>query len=281
MKRITLLLTAFIVLSACQEKKVETAEDKIAPTENMTHDELMETVVIKEHDIQKIGILVYDGVNDLDALGPRYVFKNIMGVEVFTIAMQPGNVTTVMGLEFIPDTITEKVDSLDILVVPGGFKETIENAYNEELLQWIREIDKTTQYTTSVCTGGWILGRTGLLEGRKATGNWFRAQKILAENGASFTGERYTRDGKYWTSAGVTAGMDMSLAILTELTGEDYAQAVMLDMEYDPAPPISGGSVAKTKPEVLQFMQTMYASMADPIFEAAKNGDNTITNDTQ
>ena len=173
------------------------------------------------------------------------------------------------------------MDSLDILVVPGGFKETIENAHNEELLQWIREIDKTTQYTTSVCTGGWILGRTGLLEGRKATGNWFRAQKILAENGASFTGERYTRDGKYWTSAGVTAGMDMSLAILTELTGEDYAQAVMLDMEYDPAPPISGGSVAKTKPEVLQFMQTMYASMADPIFEAAKNGDNTITNDTQ
>ncbi len=269
------MMVALIGLSACQSKKEASLKEEITEStsevETMTHEETMQLVKIKEHHIKNVGVLVYDGVNDLDALGPRYIFKNIMGVNVMTIALHPGNVTTVMGLEFVPDTTVTQVDSLDILVVPGGFKETIENSYNEALLQWIRDIDKTTQYTTSVCTGGWILGKTGLLDGRKATGNWFRAEEILAENGATFTGERYTQDGKYWTSAGVTAGMDMALAIMAELTGEDYTQAVMLDMEYDPQPPINGGSVEKTKPEVLHFMKTMYASMADPLFDAAKN----------
>jgi len=270
-------IVALLSLSACQNKKMDKVEQEVAnqslDVKNMTHEEAMQLVKIKDHNVKNIGILVYEGVNDLDALGPRYVFKNIMGTNVVTIALKPGNIKTVMGLEFVPDTTIDQVGSLDILVVPGGFKQTIENAYNDELLQWIRDIDRTTQYTTSVCTGGWILGKTGLLKGKKATGNWFRAKEILAENGATFTGERYTQDGKYWTSAGVTAGMDMSLAILAELTGEDYAQAVMLDMEYDPKPPIEGGSVEKTKPEVLRFMQTMYSSMADPVFEEMENDD--------
>ncbi|GAB5476129.1 MAG: hypothetical protein Mars2KO_42280 [Maribacter sp.] len=274
MKQIIIVLVALISLIACQNKAQETVNEEATnqslDVQNMTHEEAMQLVKVKEHNVKNVGILVYEGVNDLDALGPRYVFKNIMGTNVITIALKPGNVKTVMGLEFVPDTTIAQVDSLDILVVPGGFKKTIENAYNDELLQWIRDIDKTTQYTTSVCTGGWILGKTGLLKGKKATGNWFRAKEILAENGATFTGERYTQDGKYWTSAGVTAGMDMSLAIMAELTGEDYTQAVMLDMEYDLKPPIEGGSVEKTKPEVLYFMKTMYASMADPVFEEMK-----------
>ncbi len=283
MKRIITTVLVIICLSSCQNKKKGKVQQEVAnqslDVENMTHEEAMQLVRIKDHSVKNVGILVYEGVNDLDALGPRYVFKNIMGTNVVTVALKPGNIKTVMGLEFVPDTTIDQVDSLDILVVPGGFKQTIENAYNDELLQWIRDIDKTTQYTTSVCTGGWILGKTGLLKGKKAFGNWFRAKEILTENGASFTGERYTQDGKYWTSAGVTAGMDMSLAILAELTGEDYTQAVMLDMEYDPAPPIEGGSVEKTKPEVLHFMQTMYATMADPIFEKAKMEESELKTD--
>lgn len=280
MKNILILTLSILSICSCNEEKTQSSDEQVninmnskiqdnnqVDTLSMGHDEIMKSVEIKDHDVKDIGILVYDGVNDLDALGPRYVFKNIMGANVFTIAVEPGNVKTVMGLEFIPDTTIDKVSHLDILVIPGGFKETIENSYNQELLRWILAIDTTTKYTTSVCTGGWILGKTRLLNGKKATGNWFRAKEILAENGATFTGDRYTQDGKYWTSAGVTAGMDMSLAILAELTGEDYAQAVMLDMEYDPAPPIVGGSVNKTKPHVLHFMKSMYGSIADPLFE--------------
>lgn len=250
-----------------EENKATTTQKDQVDYEDMTHDEAMKLVKIKEHDVKTVGILVYDDVNDLDALGPRYVFKNMMGVHVMTVAVNQKNVTTVMGLEFKADTLMTDVKDLDILVIPGGFRGTIENSYNQTVLQWIRDIDQTTKYTTSVCTGGWILGKTGLLKGKKATGNWFRAEEILAENGATFTGERYTQDGKYWTSAGVTAGMDMSLAILKELTGDDYTQAVMLDMEYDPEPPMKGGSVEKTSPEVLHFMTTMYGAMADPVMK--------------
>lgn len=264
------LIIAISIIWGCTENNSSNDEVNSSKQIEMSHDEAMKMIEIKEHDVKNVGILVYDGVNDLDALGPRYILRNMMGVKVSTISLDTTNVRTVMGLEFIPDLTLNDVDSLDILVIPGGFKETIEQSYNQRLLDWIIKIDSTTTYTASVCTGGWILGKTGLLKGKKATGNWFRAEEILAENGAIFTGERYTRDGKYWTSAGVTAGMDMSLAILMELTGEAYAQAVMLDMEYDPAPPLKGGSVAKTSPEVLHFMETMYASMADPLFEKAE-----------
>ncbi|WP_422107639.1 DJ-1/PfpI family protein [Winogradskyella sp.] len=236
------------------DKTIQIDSDTLA----MSHDEIMKSVNIQSNTIKTIGILVYDGVNSLDVFGPKYVLNQIMGVDLKLIAVDSGHVKTVMGLEFVPNTTIAQVDSLDILVIPGGFRGTIEATKNENILNWIKSIDKTTTYTASVCTGGWILGSTGLLEGKKATTNWFKAEEMLASFGAEFTNERFTRDGKYWTSAGVTAGMDMALAMLVEIAGEDYAQGVMLDMEYDPYPPIEGGSPEKTKPEVLEFMTSMY-----------------------
>ncbi len=108
------------------------------------------------------------------------------------------------------------------------------------------------------CTGAWILGATGLLNGKNATTNWYRADEMMTRYGAHFKQERWVRDGKYWTSAGVTAGLDMSLAIIHELMGEKYTQGVMLNLEYDPAPPITGGSVAKSPPIVIDLMREMY-----------------------
>ena len=92
---------------------------------------------------------------------------------------------------------------------------------------------------------------------------------MLEKYGAIFRDERYINDGKYWTSAGVTAGMDMSLAI--NVWGEKYTQAVMLDMEYDPAPPISGGSPEKTRPEVFQMMKAMYDMGVQPLMDSLEN----------
>jgi transcriptional regulator GlxA family with amidase domain len=125
-------------------------------------------------------------------------------------------------------------------------------------LNWIRAIDSTTIYTASVCTGAWILGATGLLKDKNVTTNWYRADEMMTKYGAHFKQERWVRDGKYWTSAGVTAGLDMSLAIIHELMGEKYTQGVMLNLEYDPAPPITGGSVTKTPAIVIDLMREMY-----------------------
>ena len=218
--------------------------------------------------VKTIGILVYDGVNELDVFGPRYVLTQDMQSQLQLIALEPGPVTTVTGLTFEPNTTIDQVDSLDILIIPGGFRGTIEAAYDEEVLDWIRKIDQTTTFTSAICTGGWILGATGLLEGKRATTNWYRAEEYMTKYGAEFTHERFTRDGKIWTAAGVTAGMDMALAMLAELRGEAYAQGVMLDMEYDPAPPITGGSPNATPASVFQMMQGMYDMGVQPLVDS-------------
>ncbi len=80
--------------------------------------------------------------------------------------------------------------------------------------------------------------------------------------------ERYTKDGKYWTSAGVTAGMDMAIAIINENWGEKYAQGVMLDMEYDPAPPIQGGTPDNTGWLVKWMMKSMYDAGVNPLIDS-------------
>jgi putative intracellular protease/amidase len=232
------------------------------------HSMIMDAILGKpKHNIKTIGILVYDGVNDLDVMGPRYVLGQA-GAKTQLISIKPGTIKTVMGVQIIPDNVIDSVKQLDILVIPGGFTGTIEAAYNNELHNWIRMIDKQTTYTAAVCTGVWILGATGLLENKKASTNWYREEEFLEKYKAIPANERYTHDGKYWTSAGVTAGMDMSLAILHDNWGEKYAQGVMLDMEYDPAPPISGGTPEKTGFLVEWMMEAMYDAGVNPLVDS-------------
>ncbi len=236
--------------------------------EGGNHSFIMDAILGKpKHEIKTIGILVYNGANDLDFMGPRYVFGQT-GSKVLLIATQPGTIRTVMGVEITPTTVIDSVKSLDILVIPGGASGTIQTAHDARVLDWIREIDRTTTYTTSVCTGAWILGSAGLLEGRRATTNWYRAEEMLKKYGASFTNERFTNDGKYWTSAGVTAGMDMSLAVVDDNWGDKFTQGVMLDMEYDPAPPITGGTPEKTSWLVEWMMNSMYDAAVLPLMDS-------------
>lgn len=232
------------------------------------HSMIMDAILGKpKHAIGTIGILVYDGVNDLDMMGPRYVFGQ-SGAKVQLIAIKPGHIKTVMGVQIVPDNVIDSVKQMDILVIPGGFKGTLEAAYDTKLHEWIRNMDKSTTYTASVCTGGWILGATGLLKGKRASTNWYREEEFLRKYGAIPADERYTQDGKYWTSAGVTAGMDMSLAIIRDNWGERFAQGVMLDMEYDPAPPMEGGSPEKTSWLVTWMMKSMYDAGVNPLLDS-------------
>ncbi|MFD2187314.1 DJ-1/PfpI family protein [Aquimarina celericrescens] len=282
---IYLLLVLFTMISCNNVKKIETEQDKsarkLSVQDSLTaeqiskeftpegHYEAMEQVFGKpRYNIKTIGILVYDGVNSLDVMGPRYVLGQAMGVKTMLIGVKKGSIKTVKKIELVPDTTIDQVEQLDILVIPGGFKGTIEATYDEKLHQWIRKMDENTTYTAGVCTGVWILGATGLLKDKKATVNWYRANEMLHKYGATFTNDRFTQDGKYWTSAGVTAGIDMALAIMNDIYGEAYTQAIMLDMEYNPNPPIQGGSIEKTKPIVLQMMKTMYDSGFLPIVDS-------------
>ena len=274
-----------LVLLACSDRKSSHQHqamkiERLSSADSLLRDSLPQEMDAENHSmimdmilgkpkqtIKSIGILVYDGVNDLDFMGPRYVFGQT-GAKVQLIATKPGNIKTVMGIEVVPNTVIDSVQHLDILVIPGGAGGTVLTAYNEAVLDWIRKIDKQTIYTTSVCTGAWILGSSGLLKGKRASTNWYREEEFLKKYGATPANERFTSDGKYWTSAGVTAGMDMSLAIVRDNWGDKFTQGVMLDMEYDPAPMIEGGSPEKTNWLVEWMMKAMYDAGINPLMDS-------------
>jgi putative intracellular protease/amidase len=232
------------------------------------HDEMMAIIMTQPKvPIKTIGILVYDGYNTLDAMGPYHTLAEIMGAKTFFIAKQKGMVKNQRGLQTKIDTSFAEVKNLDILVIPGGAVETFMQTQDTATLNWIKQIDKTTTYTTSVCTGAWILGATGLLKGKTATTNWYRAEEMLNSYGAKFKEERWVRDGKYWTSAGVTAGIDMSLAIIDDLMGKKYTEGVMLDLEYNPKPPYNAGTPGNSEKIVADMMKEMYDMALLPLIQ--------------
>ncbi len=297
MKPLLLPLFGFFLFTACNQVQKPTGDTTVEPTqvpkvepkkarnlkpdgtvytkeelEHLSHDELMMLMHEPVRDtITTIGILLYDGYFSLDAMGPHSVLSSMYPAKTFFIAKEKGLVKSNNGLVTQVDTTISEVQQLDILVVPGGTAETNRASNDQELLHWIKTIDQNSKYTTSVCTGAWILGAAGLLEGKKATTNWYRAKEKLQGYGATFINERYTNDGKYWTSAGVSAGIDMSLALVDHIMGRNYADFVMLNLEYDPQPPFEGGSVEKTDPVVKFMTQKMYDLGLEPViaeFEA-------------
>jgi putative intracellular protease/amidase len=253
-----LLMLGCFQLSLAQTPNEKDEEEK-EQSKLKRHMEMMKIIMTKpKEDIKTIGVYVYDGFNTLDAIGPYQVLSELMKVDIFFVAKKKGLVKNQRGLEVNVKKSIDEIDKLDILVIPGGAKETFLQTQDQEVLDWIRKIDKTSVYTASVCTGGWILGATGLLDGKNVSCNWYRADEIMKMYGASYKPERYVRDGKYWTSAGVSAGIDMALGMMNELMGEKYTKGVMLDLEYDPKPPYDAGSVAKTDKIVADMMLEMY-----------------------
>jgi putative intracellular protease/amidase len=240
------------------------------------HNEMMAIIMTQPKiPIKTIGIMVYDGYNTLDAMGPYHTLAEIMGAKTFFVAKHKGMIKNQRGLQMRVDTSFAEVKNLDILVIPGGAVETFMQTKDTATLEWIKAIDKTTQFTTSVCTGSWILGATGLLKGKNATSNWYRAEEMMDMYGAHFKKERWVKDGKYWTSAGVTAGIDMSLAIIDSLMGRRYTEGVMLDLEYNPKPPYNAGIPENAEPIVADMMKEMYDMALLPLIEKERKARQT------
>lgn len=213
----------------------------------------------------QVGILVYDGFFTLDAIGPLAVLSQMEGAEVNLIRVGESEEIKSGRTRLIVPLSTADVSTLDLLLVPGGSDGTWEMVQNSEVLEWIRMIDANSRYTTSVCTGSWVLGSAGLLENRQATTNWYRAGQMMERFGAQYVPERYTSDDKYWTSAGVSAGIDMSFALIAEIRGEEAAQTAMLRLHYHPEPPIDAGTPEKTDDLVLDMMHQMYDFLMVPL----------------
>lgn len=201
----------------------------------------------------KTSILLYDGFTALDAIGPYEVLRSAPGWEVEFVARSRGEVRTDSGaVGLSADRGLDEVSAADILLVPGGpGNRTLLG--DEELLAWLRELDRSTTWTTSVCTGSLLLGAAGLLEGKRATGHWLHLEPLRAY-GADPVGGRYVEDGKTITAAGVSAGIDMALYLVGRELGPEVAQSVQLAIEYDPSPPFDAGSPEKAPAPIVERM---------------------------
>jgi len=201
----------------------------------------------------RIAILLYDDMAALDAVGPYEVFRFAQDTEVVFTGKKVGEVRAGGNLGLVVDQPLAEVSSADIVLVPGGTGQVALMADNE-VHEWLRQIDRTTTWTTSVCTGSLLLGAAGLLDGRKATSHWL-ALDHLSTFGAVPTGQRVVFDGKYVTAAGVSAGIDMALELIGRIAGDTASQAIQLGIEYDPQPPHDAGSPAKAPAALVARMR--------------------------
>ncbi|MGX1134604.1 putative intracellular protease/amidase [Streptomyces glaucescens] len=199
----------------------------------------------------QIAIVLYDRFTALDAVGPYETLGRLPDSETVFVAERTGPVRTDTGnLALTADKTLAEVPHPDIVVVPGGPGQTPQME-NRALLDWLRAADATSTWTTSVCTGSLLLAAAGLLEGRRATSHWL-ALDFLGGLGARSTGERVVFDGKYVTAAGVSSGIDMGLALLGRIAGDEHAQAVQLLTEYDPQPPYDAGAPHKAPAHLVE-----------------------------
>jgi transcriptional regulator GlxA family with amidase domain len=213
-----------------------------------------------------IAILLYPGLTALDAIGPYEVLSRIPGAEVEFLACETGPVRTDNGmLTLMAEHALEDMAHPDILVVPGGPGEVAARA-GKPVLEWLRAADRTSTWTTSVCTGSLILAAAGLLDGRRATSHWLALEE-LGRLGAVPVSERVVFDGKIVTAAGVSAGIDMALALAAKVAGETVAQAIQLSIEYDPQPPFDAGSPAKAPAEIVDLLRarSRFTDAGDPL----------------
>jgi transcriptional regulator GlxA family with amidase domain len=202
----------------------------------------------------KIAIVLYDRFTALDAIGPYEVLSRLPGASLAFVAAEAGPVRTDNGmLTLLAERTLEQETQPDIVLVPGGPGEVAERA-GGAVLDWLQVVDRTSTWTTSVCTGSLILAAAGLLDGKRATSHWMAIDE-LARLGAQPVNERVVFDGKLVTAAGVSAGIDMALALAASVAGDEVAQAIQLGIEYDPQPPFDAGSPKTAPAQIVELLR--------------------------
>lgn len=189
-----------------------------------------------------IAIFLFNGVTALDAVGPYEAFARLPEVTLTFCSIVPGEVRTADGfLGLTADTSIFDLSPPDIVLFPGGNGRLLSPLLQDaNLIETVRRLDEGTTFTTSVCTGAFFLAAAGLLKEKDAATHW-RAKDSLGKFGARYSGERVTRCGKYITSAGVSAGIELGLTLCELIADRAVGAAVELSMEYDPRPVFTGG----------------------------------------
>ncbi|TQM32364.1 DJ-1/PfpI family protein [Nocardia bhagyanarayanae] len=194
--------------------------------------------------LKRIGILLFPGVEELDAIGPWEILSCWTeyfpgdGYEVFTFTDRGDSVECAKGMTIIPHHSLAAAPARDVLVYPGG-RGTRPMMQDSDHLAWVRAQRATTPLIASVCTGALVLAAAGLLAGRPATTHWRSIDRLASVDPTIEVrpGDRYVDDGDIITAAGVSAGLDMSLRLVQRLAGTERARQVRRIVQYDPEPP--------------------------------------------
>jgi transcriptional regulator GlxA family with amidase domain len=184
------------------------------------------------------GILIFPNVEELDFVGPwemLTMWQQVAGgPKCLVVSEHAGPVTCAKGLSVNPHVSFEDCPPLDYLLVPGGQGTRVE-VTNAKLLEFVATRGKQCKAILSVCTGSFVLHAAGVLAGKKATTHWGSLERLRALGNVTIVEERFVQDENLWSSAGVSAGIDMTLAFIAAVAGEESASKVQLASEYYPS----------------------------------------------
>ncbi|AKC70756.1 DJ-1/PfpI family protein [Pandoraea oxalativorans] len=193
----------------------------------------------------RVGVMMFAGMTQLDMTGPLEVLSAVPGWTVDLVAPTMSPVLCGKGFAFTPTVDFENAPQYDLLVVPGG--PGVDDAMlDRTIVSFAQTQSSHSRYVFGICTGSLLLAAAGCLTGRRASCHW-QAVEFLPYFGVIPSRDRMTIDGRFFTSGGVTAGIDMALKVVGELAGVDVAQGIQLLIEYDPEPPFQAG-VPETAP---------------------------------
>ncbi|HXZ65621.1 MAG TPA: DJ-1/PfpI family protein [Streptosporangiaceae bacterium] len=199
------------------------------------------------------GLLVFDGAEELDFVGPWEVFTTSRAMRgdadtVVLVAERLDPVRCAKGLRVLPDHTLTSHPPLDVLLVPGGMG-TRREVDNPAITGWIRAVSAAAGWTTSVCTGALLLHEAGPARGRRVATHYGFEDALEARGDVAVVRDaRYVVDGNVVTSQGVSAGIDMALWLVGALHGRDHARQVRRYIQYDPAPPYLADEPAGMRP---------------------------------
>jgi len=222
---------------------------------------------------EQVAMLLYPKFTALDLVGPHFFFASMYGAKVHLVTTEKdlSPVMSDLSLAIQPTvTMADAPRDLDVLFMGGGTEGTLSVMARADTMAWIKDRASRAKHITSVCTGSMILAKAGLLVGKRATSHWL-ARDVLADFGAIPVDERVVRDGNILTGAGVSAGLDFAIALVEMLRGRAYAEALVLQAEYAPDPPIKGGTLPTTSAPVGQMMNEMGLPVAAQFRAMAKN----------
>ena len=220
---------------------------------------------------EKIGIILYDQMTALDVIGPHYFLGRLAGAEIHFIAETIRPVPTENGLVL---TSTATFDScpadLDVLMVGGGTTGTLAAMRDTAMLSFLADRGSRAKWVTSVCTGSLVLGQAGLLRGYRATSHWV-GRPLLKSFGAIEVDQRVVFDRNRATGAGVTAGLDLALALIQRLRPLEFAQTMQLLSEYQPEPSLDCGTPDRAPASVLAAARSLTNDFVDSVREVARS----------